>query len=77
MLILRNSIKSKSPEQFNSVVLFRNIMLILERHNFRLPVRRFVVDLFDKSILRRIVLEDDYGNESDTQSSEARRVWAG
>ncbi|KAG8530002.1 uncharacterized protein KY384_005484 [Bacidia gigantensis] len=40
------SIKAKSPEQFNSLILFRK-------------VRRFVIDLFDKSVMRRIVLDEE------------------
>lgn len=63
-------IKTKAPELFTSVALFRKIMLILEQHNFRLPVRRFVIDLFDKTIMRRIVLEEEYGN--DHEPSDAR-----
>ena len=58
------SIKAKSPEQFNSVALFRKVMRVLENYNFRLQVRRFVIDLFDKAIMRRIVLEDDLEEES-------------
>lgn len=61
------SIKTKSPEQFTSVSLFRKVMLLLEKHNFRLPVRRFVIDLFDKSVMRRIVLDEDSGDESATE----------
>ncbi len=34
-------------------------MRVLETHAFRLPVRRFVLDLFDKNVMRRIVLDDD------------------
>ena len=61
------AIKTKAPELFTSVKLFRKIMLILEKHNFRLQVRRFLIDLFDKTILRRIVLdEEDDGHEQDT-----------
>lgn len=52
-------IKSKAPELFTSATLFRQIMLMLEKHNFRLPVRRFLIDLFDKTVMRRIVLEED------------------
>ena len=58
------AIKTKSPEQFTSVALFRKVMATLEKHNFRLPVRRFVIDLFDKSVMRKIVLEEDSGDES-------------
>ena len=58
-------IKSKAPELFSSVALFRKIMVILEKHNFRLPVRRFLIDLFDKTVMRRMVLEEEYGGEYD------------
>lgn len=34
-------------------------MRVLETHAFRLPVRRFVLDLFGKNVMRRIVLDDD------------------
>ena len=62
-------IKSKAPDLFTSVPLFRKIMLILEKHNFRLHVRRFLIDLFDKTVMRRIVLEEDYGNDDDDASN--------
>jgi rapamycin-insensitive companion of mTOR len=45
-------------------------MQILEAHHFRLPACRFVLDLFDKQVLRQIVLEeeevDDSSGESDS-----------
>lgn len=34
-------------------------MRVLETHAFRLPVRRFVLDLFGKNVMRRVVLDDD------------------
>ena len=52
------SIKAKRPEFFNSADMFQEVMEILEKHNFRLLVRRFVLDLFDKDLLRQIVLDE-------------------
>ena len=63
-------IKNKFPEQFTSVALFRKVMLTLERHTFRLQVRRFVIDLFDKNVMRRIVLDDDSGDKSPIDGRE-------
>lgn len=37
------SIKTKSPETFTSVGLFRKVMLILEKHTFSLRTRRFIM----------------------------------
>ncbi|PYI30152.1 cytosolic regulator pianissimo [Aspergillus indologenus CBS 114.80] len=65
-----NNIKSKQPDRFYQPHLFRKTLNILESHHFRLPARRFALDLFDKSVLRRIVTEDDSDTDSDTTSSQ-------
>jgi rapamycin-insensitive companion of mTOR len=41
-------------------------MNILESHHFRLPVCRFVIDLFDKKVMRQVVLEEE--DEEDSSS---------
>lgn len=38
---------------------------MLGSHNFRLPVRRFLLDLFDKNVMRRVVLDEE---ESENES---------
>ncbi|KAJ5081726.1 hypothetical protein NUU61_009990 [Penicillium alfredii] len=63
-----HSLKSKQPERFHQAHLFRKALCILERHHFRLPARRFALDLFDKSVMRRIVLEEDSDTDSDSSS---------
>ncbi|KAI9934669.1 hypothetical protein MW887_000286 [Aspergillus wentii] len=65
-----HSIKSKQPERFHQSQLFRKALCILEGHHFRLPARRYAFDLFDKSVMRRIVLEEDSDTESETTSSQ-------
>jgi len=42
-------------------------MAVLASHHYRLPASRFVIDLFDKRVLRKIVLED---SEDDSDDSE-------
>ncbi|MBE7180076.1 MAG: hypothetical protein INR71_02525 [Terriglobus roseus] len=64
-----HAMKAKRPPQFQSVDAFQKVMRILERHHFRLPVCRFVIDLFDRKVLRRIVLEED--EDEDTSESES------
>lgn len=54
------SIKSKAPDRFRSTLLFEKVMRVLESHSFRLPVRRFVMELFDKNIMRHVVLDEEY-----------------
>ena len=38
-------------------------MRILEAHSFGLRVRRFVLDLFDKGMVRNFILDDDSMDE--------------
>jgi rapamycin-insensitive companion of mTOR len=50
-------------------------MTILELHHFRLPVCRFVIDLFDKKVMRQVVLEEedsaqDSSDDSDEESGD-------
>lgn len=59
----------KQPERFRQPHLFQKALLILESHHYRLPARRFALDLFDKAVMRRIVLEDDSDEYSDTPSN--------
>lgn len=62
-----HAIKAKKAPGFQSTELFKKVMRVLEQHHFRLPVLRFVFDLFDRSVLRRIVLEDSESDgEGDT-----------
>lgn len=67
------SIKTKNPTRFQRTPLFLRVLAILELHHFRLPVCRFVIDLFDKNVMRRIVLEeeaDDVEEEEDEDESD-------
>lgn len=62
-----SSLKARYPDRFHSADLFRKTLTILESHHFRLPARRFALDLFDKTVMRRVVLEEDSGSdESDS-----------
>lgn len=40
-------------------------MNVLESHAFRLLVRRFILDLFDKSVMTKVVLDDDDDNDGE------------
>lgn len=69
LTLFNHSLKSKQPEKFRQVEIFRKTLCILESHHYRLPARRFALDLFDKSVMRRIVLEEDYDSESESSVS--------
>ena len=59
-------LKHKQPEPFQQTAFFHKVMKLLEQYHFRLPVLRFVIDLFDKRVMRRIVLDE----ESDDSESD-------
>ncbi|KAL8701160.1 MAG: hypothetical protein Q9201_005050 [Fulgogasparrea decipioides] len=65
-----NGIKVRYPEAFSSVELYRKVRDVLGSHNFRLPVRRFILDLFDRSVMRNIVLDEE---ESESESIRTER----
>lgn len=55
---------------FTSVRLFRQIMALLEYNHYRLPIRKVVTELFHKSVLRRIVFEEDANDEDEGDEDE-------
>lgn len=62
-------IKAKRPQNFHRSDFFHKVMKLLGQYPLRLPVIRFVIDLFDRRVLRRIVLD-----ESDDESEEEEDV---
>lgn len=63
-------IKQKKAEGLSDPDLYRSVMAALECHHFRLPVRRFVADLFDRSVLRKIVLGEESSSEEEEEEEE-------
>ncbi len=62
-------IKAKQPASFRRARVFRKAIAVLESHHFRLLMCRYVIDLFDKRVLRQVVLEEDE-EEEETSSSD-------
>lgn len=60
--------KAKHHNHFHQVILFQKTLTILESHHFRLPQRQYILDLFDKSVMRHIVLEDDTEEETESDT---------
>jgi rapamycin-insensitive companion of mTOR len=61
-------LKSIKAPGFKQAALWRKVMVIFECHQFRLNMRRFALDLFDKSIMRQIVLDEESGDEHEEES---------
>ncbi|KAI9740727.1 MAG: hypothetical protein M1818_004692 [Claussenomyces sp. TS43310] len=68
-----NQIKLQKAPGFKQPQLFRKVMVILECHHFVLMIRRIIVDLFDKSVMRQIVLDEE-SSEEDMDSDEGSQA---
>ncbi|KAM0283376.1 hypothetical protein ACHAQH_002499 [Verticillium albo-atrum] len=67
-------LKYRKAPGFRSPRLFKRIIAMLEYNHYRLPIRRMVIELFDKSVLRTIVFEEDTDEEEDTLRPQNRIV---
>lgn len=56
-------VRAKHQGAFTSVRLFQKTLYILQSHHYRLQARQFILDLFDKSVMRQIVLEEEDDEE--------------
>ncbi|TKA65308.1 hypothetical protein B0A55_12066 [Friedmanniomyces simplex] len=61
-----NGYRAKKAPGLQKPALFRKAMGLLASHAYRIPQYRFVIDLFDKRVLGRIVLEEEEGGEDDS-----------
>ena len=66
-----NSLKTHHVEAFSSVELYRKVRDMLGRYKFHLPVRRFILDLFNRSVIREVVLDEE---ESENESIQTERA---
>ena len=53
---------------FTQPRLFRKVLSLLECRHYRLPIRRMVLELFDKSVLRSIVFDEEDGDDESDDS---------
>ncbi|KAH8594705.1 Rapamycin-insensitive companion of mTOR, N-term-domain-containing protein [Bisporella sp. PMI_857] len=70
-------LKTRKAPGFKEPALFKKVLILLECHQFRLNIRRFAIDLFDKTIMRQIVLDEESsdeqsGSDDDDDMSEGR-----
>ena len=63
--LMNHSIKAKRAPGFRQPQLFHKAMAIFESQHIRLPLLRFVIDLFDKQVMRDIVLDEDEDQDLD------------
>ena len=61
-----HALKNKKSAAFGSSKFFHKVVAIIERHHLSLQALRFVMDLFDKKLIREIVADED-GDDDDEE----------
>ena len=56
--------KARHPTRFTDVGLFKKALVILESHHYRLQAREFILNLFSRGVMRKIVFDEA---EEDTE----------
>jgi rapamycin-insensitive companion of mTOR len=72
-----NSLKMRKVSGLRSTVLFQKVLAILSSHRYKLPACRFVLDLFDRSVLRRLVLEEEDDDDDDGEEGNGDSTFEG
>ncbi|KAI5291317.1 hypothetical protein KEM54_005403 [Ascosphaera aggregata] len=67
-------VKTRNPEAFRDLSIFRKTLVLLDSHHYRLQTRRFALDIFDKSVMRHLVLSCETNDDSDTGPSDSDEV---
>lgn len=62
-------LKNRKARGFKQPQLFKKIMTLMECHHFQLSFRRLVFNLFNKNVMRQIVLEEE-SSEEDPESED-------
>ncbi|OAA67049.1 hr1-like Rho-binding repeat protein [Niveomyces insectorum RCEF 264] len=66
--------QKKGAAAFSQPRLFRKVLSLLESRHYRLPIRRMVLELFEKSVLKSIVFDikedDDEDDDEDEEDEE-------
>jgi rapamycin-insensitive companion of mTOR len=62
-----HAMKTRHTVLFTDVGLFKKALVILESHHYRLQAREFILNLFNRSVMRKIVFDEtEEETESDT-----------
>jgi hypothetical protein len=67
------SIRAKRPQLFQRVDLFLKVMAVLESHHFHHQMWSFAMNLFDRRVMRQIVLEEGGDEEEPYPSGKSSR----
>ncbi|EXJ68795.1 uncharacterized protein A1O5_07726 [Cladophialophora psammophila CBS 110553] len=63
-----HALKTRQPSHFGDTEMFQKTLVILESHHYRLQARHYILNLFNKGLMRKIIFDEEMGDstESDT-----------
>ncbi|KAK6379604.1 uncharacterized protein PV06_00495 [Exophiala oligosperma] len=64
-----HTLRVKQPTYFAETEMFKRTLVILESHHYRLQARHYILNLFNKGLMRRIILDEEM-EENDTTGSD-------
>jgi hypothetical protein len=70
LLTVVYSIKSRNPTMFQKPHLFHKVMGVLESHHFHHGQWQYAMNLFDRKLMRQIVLEEDNDDADDSEEGD-------
>ncbi|KAI0998862.1 Target of rapamycin complex 2 subunit [Podosphaera aphanis] len=70
-------LKLRKAPGFRQPMMFKKIMTLLESHHYRLGVRHFVAELFDRSVIKNIVFEEEGCDLEESSDDEKSYEYAG
>lgn len=59
-----HALKAKQPNHFADTEMFRKTLVILESHHYRLQARHYILNLFNKGLMRRIIFDEEMGSDT-------------
>lgn len=58
------SLKTRQPNHFGDTAMFRKTLVILECHHYRLQARHYVLNLFNKGLMRKIIFDEEMSDSA-------------
>lgn len=59
-----HTLKAKQPAHFADTEMFRKTLIILDGHHYRLQAQHYILNLFNKGLMRRIIFDEEMGEDT-------------
>ncbi|OAP60237.1 hypothetical protein AYL99_05239 [Fonsecaea erecta] len=63
-----HALKTRQPSHFGDTEMFRKTLVILESHHYRLQARHYILNLFNKGLMRKIIFDEEMGDSTGSET---------